>query len=155
MTASARVEFPKGTLTEWYPHARRTDKKLAWEGIKVLPGEELRLLSEEKESRYYAARETDAAPLRVTFKEENAVGQEREKFLFYRGVGTFDMPLSVRALGDGKFTVTWRGEGPRSDLILVRVQADKVRFRQFRLDRQLRIGVQGDVEVPDSDATKE
>jgi hypothetical protein len=26
-----RVDFPKGTLTEWYPHAGRTDTKLTWD----------------------------------------------------------------------------------------------------------------------------
>src|SRR5262249_15113231 len=29
LTASVQVEFPKGTITEWYPHAVRTDKKLS------------------------------------------------------------------------------------------------------------------------------
>src|SRR5271169_1149517 len=48
-------------------------------------------------SRYYAARATDATPI--------AVGGQHEKFLFYRGVGRFPVPLSVRLAGDGKVVV--------------------------------------------------
>src|SRR6266849_7295489 len=57
VTASVQVEFPKGTITEWYPHAGRTAKKLSWEGIHIQPRGEARLLVEKKQSRYYAARE--------------------------------------------------------------------------------------------------
>jgi hypothetical protein len=153
LTASVKVEFPKGTLTEWFPHAGRTDKKLDWEGIKLLPQEKLDLPSEEKKSRYYAARETDAAPLRVAFRTDEGAKSEVEKFLFYRGVGNFDMPLSVRAHGDGKFTVTWNSKASLSDLILVRVQGGKLRFQPFRLERRERGGMQGEVKVPDKDAT--
>src|SRR5262249_33124344 len=123
LTASAQVEFPKGTITEWYPQAGREDKKLTWQGIKLLTGENVRLLSEVKGSRYYAARETDAAPVRATAKHDGITKTEQEKFLFYRGVGTFDMPLSVRALDDKKFAITWKGQGLGGDLLLIRVQS--------------------------------
>lgn len=46
----------------------------------------------EGESHYYAARNTDAAALTVN-------GQS-ERFLFYRGVGSFDVPVSATALSD-------------------------------------------------------
>ena len=152
-TASVRVDFPKGILTEWYPQAQRTDKRLEWQGVKVLPCEDVRLLSERKESRYYAARETDGTALRVAAKRDE--GTEQEKFLFYRGVGTFDMPLSARALGDGEFRVRWTGETPEGDAILVRVQNGKVRFQPFHLDHPVTGGVRGDVRVPDRDSTVE
>jgi hypothetical protein len=155
LTASVRVEFPKGIITEWYPHAGRTDTRLTWEGIKVVPEESVKLPSEKKASRYYAARETDAAPLGVTFREEDRVATEHEKFLFYRGVGTFDMPLSVRAAQDGTFTVTWRGKAPSIDLILVRIHNGKVRFQPFRLGERVKGGLLAEVKVPDEDSTKE
>src|SRR5579859_5556775 len=65
VTASVTVDFPKGIVTEWYPRAARTDHRLRWPEVKVEPKEEPKLLEEKKPSRYYAARETDAAPLRV------------------------------------------------------------------------------------------
>jgi hypothetical protein len=153
LSASLRVDFPKGMLTEWYPRAERTDNQLSWKEVKVLPGQDLRLPAEARDSRYFAARETDAAPLRVSGQETGRPIVEHEKFLFYRGVGTFDMPLSARALGAGRFTVRWNGEGPVGDLILVRVQAGKLRFQPFRLDRRVKEGMEADVRVPARDAT--
>src|SRR5262249_23299695 len=47
-------------------------------------------------SHYYPARETDAAPL--SLGDEQKV--EQEKFLFYRGIGFFDLPLSVKLKND-------------------------------------------------------
>jgi hypothetical protein len=155
LTASVRVDFPKGTLTEWYPHAGRTDKRLTWDGIKVVPGDTTKLPEEKKASRYYAARETDAAPLQVKFyhQGEGRMATEQEKFLFYRGVGDFEMPLSVRAAADGKFAVGWKGKAPESDLILVRVQAGKVRFQPFRLEQRSQGSAQADVQLPAADST--
>lgn len=90
---SVEVGFPRGFITEWYPSApspRRTGR-LAWTDVAVLPGSEAVLPREEAASHYYAARETDAALLRV--------GRQHERFLFYRGVGTFPLPLAARLEG--------------------------------------------------------
>jgi hypothetical protein len=154
LTASLRVDFPRGILTEWYPQAGRTDTRLTWQGVQVLPGQDLQLPAEAKKSRYYAARETDAASLRVALPRDSRATGEQEKFLFYRGVGTFDMPLSARAQGGGKITVRWEGEeAPGNDLFLVQVQAGKLRFQPFRLDRRVKGGLEGDVQVPASEST--
>lgn len=105
-SVSVRVDFFKGKITEWYPQARgvyvpgpndeRNPSTLDWGRITVLPGAEENFPVETKPSHYYPARETDAAPLRVC----GVKGEQREKFLFYRGVGTFDQPLTVK-LDDG------------------------------------------------------
>ncbi|MFL5245882.1 MAG: hypothetical protein ACJ8FY_27740 [Gemmataceae bacterium] len=150
LTASVQVDFPKGTLTEWYPHAAKAgkkDNKLAWEGIEVLPEKSLRFLSEKRESRYYAARETDAAPLRVTFHGEEGTATEQEKFLFYRGVGNFEMPFTVRALGEDKFRVAWNGADKLGDLYLVQMKAGKLRFQSFSLDQKPKGSLQSDVQL--------
>jgi hypothetical protein len=93
LRVSAEVRFPAGTLTEWYPAARPSERgsRLAWTDVAVLPGADAVLPREERPSHYYAARETDAALLRV--------GKQHERFLFYRGVGTFELPLSARLDG--------------------------------------------------------
>ena len=165
LTASVHVAFPKGTLTEWYPQANRTaddrplawdgtDSKLAWDGIEVRPGESLKLPQETKESRYYAARETDAAPLRVSFYDKDSGGMkaEQEKFLFYRGVGDFDMPLKVRAWGDRRFTVDWKGRKP-GVMLLVQVYPDGVRFEPFLPDHATDGVLRAEVRLPDQAAT--
>src|SRR5438132_6673133 len=92
---SVKVDFPKGKITEWYPQARAVNTSIDWGRLKVMPGADLNFpIAYSDHSRYYAARETDAAPVQVCGTDGKSVQQE--KFLFYRGVGTFDLPLSVK-----------------------------------------------------------
>jgi hypothetical protein len=147
LKASVRVEFPRGTLTEWYPQAARTAQTLVWKEVEVAPGTKEKLPREEKPSRYYEARETDAAPLRA--------GTEAEKFLFYRGVGDEGMPLTVQALGGGRFTVAWSGPDLTGDLILVQVQAGKLKFQPFRFETREAGTQRGEVRIPDAEGTEE
>lgn len=125
-TASVHVDFPKGRMTEWYPAASRlTSEGIEWENIKIDPKGRATLPREKFKSRYYAARETDAALLQVTDKDKS----EDEKFLFYRGVADREMPFVVRALRGGKFKVKNTGTEAISAFILVHVKGDKVRFK--------------------------
>ena len=66
--------------------------ELDWSGV-TLAAATTAFPTEQGKSHYYAARATDALPLRV--------GSQSEKFLFYRGVANFDVPLSARAADDG------------------------------------------------------
>jgi len=95
---NVKVDFPKGTITEWYPQARSVNTGIDWGRLKVMPGAAINLPAEYSPSHYYPARETDAAPLRVC--STNRKPAEQEKFLFYRGVGTFELPLAVKLAGD-------------------------------------------------------
>src|SRR5258708_1294744 len=63
-----------------------------------MPGANINLPVEYSPSHYFAARETDSAPIQVCSTDGKPAQQE--KFLFYRGVGTFDLPLSVKLDGD-------------------------------------------------------
>jgi hypothetical protein len=150
LTASVEVRFPKGIITEWYPQADRSDHRIAWKA-EVLAQENPRLPEQAGPTRYYAARETDAIPLRVGLPKEAGAGTEQEKFLFYRGVGTFDMPLSVRALGSDKFAVRWQADSSLGDLILVQVRNGKVRFEPFRLENRTAGAAIGEVQFPAED----
>lgn len=98
MEVSVKVDFPKGKITEWYPQARSVDTSIDWGKLKVMPGAAVNLPVESAESHYYPAREVDAAPVQVCGTTGKPAQQE--KFLFYRGVGTFDLPLNVRLDGD-------------------------------------------------------
>ena len=85
-----------------------------------------------RENHYYAARETDAAPLQIEIANPSeddcpsyrdlrgAVVVQREKFLFYRGVGTFPPPVTVRALGGDKVRVMNKSGGRAAGLVLKR-----------------------------------
>jgi hypothetical protein len=90
---SVRVDFPRGKITEWYPSARTIGSSIDWGRVSVMPHVVTNLLTEPGPSRYYAARETDAALVRVCNTDGRAT--EFEKFLFYRGVGAFELPISV------------------------------------------------------------
>jgi hypothetical protein len=109
-SAKVRVGFPNGFITEWYPKANRVASyfgsgiaprgpdvrqpraneadSLEWPEVHLLPSLPSKAFPFEfASSHYYAARSTDAVPL--------LVGREKEKFLFYRGVGRFQPPISV------------------------------------------------------------
>lgn len=90
--ASVRVYFPQGKVTEWFPTANVGNTFIEWNNIHINPKSEICYQQEAKDSHYYPARETDAAPLAI----QNGQKTEYEKFLFYRGVGNFDLPLSVQ-----------------------------------------------------------
>jgi len=98
MDVSVRVDFPKGKITDWYPSARSVGSSIDWGRFAVLPNVATNLLVESGPNHYYAARETDAALVRVC--NTNGHPTEFEKFLFYRGVGGFDLPMSVKLDGN-------------------------------------------------------
>jgi len=93
-SVSVQVSFPQGHITEWYPRARLSGRGIDWGSIQVLPGSTPELPLEPEANHYYAARQTEAAPIHVS------ESGEYEKFLFYRGLGTFDLPIAVRPAGD-------------------------------------------------------
>jgi hypothetical protein len=149
LDARVRVAFPQGLITEWYPQAeyevyqtqranglvRRLQANLNgidtslksltgtidWNNIKVQPGTAPVLPVENGPSRYYAARGTDAAPI--------AVGEQHEKFLFYRGVGRFPVPLRVRLAGNGQIVVENRGQDSVPRAILFENRAGRLGYR--------------------------
>jgi hypothetical protein len=94
---------------------------IEWRNIKVQPGTVPSLPMESVPSRYYAARATDAAPL--------AVGTQHEKFLFYRGVGTFPVSLSARVSGDGKIVTENRGQETVPSVILFENRDGRIGYR--------------------------
>ena len=113
MDVSVKVGFPKGQVTEWYPRARLVNAGIDWGRIKVLRDLPASFPIEKGPSRYYAARETDASPVRVC----SDAGNQIEKFLFYRGVGSFNPPLAVTLEG-GKVRVKNLGADPIGEVIL-------------------------------------
>jgi hypothetical protein len=125
-TASVQVEFPRGLMTDWYPlPSRPPGQGLRWDDIKILANAKPELpMSNGRGDRYYAARETDSNALQVTAQGKT----QNEKFLFYRGVGDFQMPMTIRALGKGEFSVKNTGKDAVPGFFLIRVEGNKVFF---------------------------
>lgn len=128
MNVSVKVDFPKGKITEWYPQARSVNAGLDWGRLKVMPGAALNFPAGYSASHYYAARETDAAPVQVCGTDGKQTQQE--KFLFYRGVGTFDLPLSVRL--DGQNVLLQNvGKDEIAHLIVFENRGGKIGYRML------------------------
>lgn len=100
MEVSLSVGFTGGTITEWYPFLREyRGNFIDWGKFKLVPGTDVKLPKEAAPSHYYPAREVDAVPVRIcSVSDPKRV--EHEKFLFYRGVGTFDIPVTAKVNGD-------------------------------------------------------
>ena len=96
LTCTVKVSFPQGQITEYYPMPDFPvfgSGSIEWKRVELLPGRAVNLPLERSGNHYYHARATDAVPLKVW---KGNVIDEYEKFLFYRGVGSFAMPLSVQ-----------------------------------------------------------
>src|SRR5262252_1939791 len=126
MNVSAKVDFPKGKITEWYPQARAIATGINWGTMKIEPGAAFNLPADYSDNHYYAARETDAAPLQICATNGRAV--EQEKFLFYRGVGTFDLPLQV-TMENSHLTLRNSGKAPIAQLIIFENRDGRVGFQ--------------------------
>ncbi|HYM00989.1 MAG TPA: hypothetical protein VEZ90_18670 [Blastocatellia bacterium] len=124
--ASVHVSFPGGIVTEWYPQGVNSGQGIGWNNVQVAPDSAQRYSTDSTrpDSRYYRARTTDASPLVADGRD----GHELEKFLFYRGVGSFDLPLSVRPEGQ-KVLVKSNGPADPSRVILFENTAGKVRYQ--------------------------
>ena len=126
MEVDVKVAFPQGKITEWYPQARFVAALVDWGRIKIMPGAAANLPVEDAESHYYPARETDAALVQVCGTDGKPTQQE--KFLFYRGVGNFDLPLSVKLEGD-KLLLKNRGKDEIAHLVVFENRGGKIGYR--------------------------
>ncbi len=148
-TVSVQVDFPKGLMTDWYPEASRPpEQRIRWDDLRVLAHDRPALAEERPTGRYFAARDTDAATVRTSGPEK----RQAEKFLFYRGVGDFQTPFTVRAQGQGNFSVQNTGKHDVPGFVLVGVKDRKVSFKVFG---HLSPGAEEKVELPAESSTVE
>jgi hypothetical protein len=130
--ARVRVCFKQGLLTQWYPvtdllgpaEAGRNDGPLdlakveksflEWD-VEILPkGAGLsEIPAVEKGDPWGFARLPDSNVLRTTERRTPRMGPvEAEKFLFYRGIGRFSLPLRAVTSKGGEVTVHNDGDEP-------------------------------------------
>ncbi|TWT58296.1 hypothetical protein KOR42_16700 [Thalassoglobus neptunius] len=125
--------------------------KLDWGKIHLIPAQSLRpavkdeelsrrighgvekmlMEPEQKYPHYFAARNTDSAIVQFRTGEAPNSIDYFEKFLFYRGVGNFQLPVTAEALADGTFTLKNSGDEDLRSVFLVEVKNQSVRFRKF------------------------
>lgn len=184
-TVSAKVRFPKGLLTEFYPPVREMapaydnfaatqgegepvgNGLLDWGPIQLIPVSSLRpavkdaatadwlqgvigakIFPEANGNHYAHARETDSAfvysrwpgadiPEWIETPQQSPSGavslqpgHHIEKFLFYRGVGQFDVPVQVTTDETNRVIVTNKGSQPVSGMILLTVKDETLTMAQ-------------------------
>ncbi len=141
MSVDVNVAFPKGFLTEWYPQATQIgpwaamntntppsgilpETRAIWRGLEIIPQSKnqpslaANLPQEKSGSHYFAARETGASYVRANFTNAPS---ELEKFIFYRGAGSFKTPLRVTVNPNTVVTVENTGAQPLAHLFLLNI----------------------------------
>jgi hypothetical protein len=156
VSANVHVRFPRGLLTEWYPQAATAQptpstsalragtyvSQLSWAQVRVLPGADEAYPRESGESHYYAARATDAAPL--------GLEGQREKFLFYRGIASFDVPVATVPTERG-VRVRNLGADPLGGVVLFENRGGAIGYRV--LDGTIPARGEATLETPRLDGT--
>jgi hypothetical protein len=141
---SVHVGFPQGWITEWYPQATRVKPEASgrqwiaklgqgeidWESIQLSPNEDLGFPSSEGPSRYYAARNTDSVSLRIN--------EQNEKFIFYRGIANFPVPLEPKFASEDELEI--RNTGPDTIPLAIAFE-NRDGNVGYRLVRDLKSGV--------------
>ena len=140
------VRFKGGLVTEYFPRAStspvvfqpgggiqpQVEHEISWNDVRVQPGATPAFPAEASKNHYYAARNTDAAPL--------AVGPDRERFLFYRGAGTFELPLTAVVRPGNTVAVGNAGPDPISAIVLFENRGGRIGWRVHRdLKDQVRL----------------
>jgi len=151
-----RVDFPQGQLTEWYPAVKRFESGLPnaqggaagkafldWDKVRLLPADDFAkvrvrgannqpvpatLPNSPEKYHYGRARETDSAIVETVDANR---GSHFEKFLFYRGLGNFELPIKLVARGGDRFEITNTDADASGALLLVRIEKESVRFTRL------------------------
>jgi hypothetical protein len=139
-TVSVTVAFANGVITEWYPHASRVEPagnlyaevlhkagasgSISWDRINLSRNDRPDFPVGDRNNHYFAARMTSSTPLRVT----TASGEQQEKFLFYRGVSTFSVPLSATLSTEGKVRIKNLGDHEIPTTVLFERRGEKVSY---------------------------
>lgn len=141
MKVDVDVAFPKGFLTEWFPQATAVgpavplntnapatgilhDSRAIWRNLEIIPPSKDQpsladnLPQEKSGSHYFAARETSASYVRANFTNGTS---ELEKFIFYRGAGSFKTPLRVTVDSNQVVTVENTVAQPLAHLFLLNI----------------------------------
>lgn len=167
LDVEVKVAFPQGLLTEFYPPVQTmlpafqrgkrpaiADSLLDWGRVRLLPPavfERLPLALPEVvgDNHYAFARETDSAIVEVV---DQYLQKHYEKFLFYRGLGDFSLPLAFSASASGRYLVENDGPEAVEHLFLMHIDGSMVRFQHAP---EVAAGGSLGMELPERESTIE
>jgi hypothetical protein len=142
MSVDVNVAFPQGYITEWYPQATQIgptyardpnrptnsilhDSRAIWNHLQITaPSEnDEKILPQDKSgSHYFAAREPHSDFIRTDSALSTSNTSELEKFIFYRGAGSFATPLHVTVDSNNRVTVENTGSNTLAHLFLINIR---------------------------------
>lgn len=141
MSVRVRVDFPQGVMTQWYPQAYQFGPEIAaegatpkadggfldWGSITLVPdrGQTAAVPEAPAGDPWIFARETDAALVKASWGHKGT--DEWEKYLFYRGLGTFRLPIDV-VEDSGSLVINNRGEHALDHVVVLSVEDGKASF---------------------------
>jgi hypothetical protein len=82
----------------------------------------------EAAAHYQYARETDAATVQFSDRPGE---YHNERFLFYRGLGDFTLPITLKAQDDDRFELNNTAEQPIPFAVLLRIAEGRARFAMY------------------------
>ncbi len=106
-------------------NGKQPDGSISWDAVTVAPGLRADFSADGRDNHYYAARQTASTPVFV----RTARGEQREKFLFYRGVANFAVPVAAQLTATGQVLIENRGDEEIPGVILFERRGEKVGFR--------------------------
>jgi len=147
-----RVDFVRGLISEWYPvsdllgppEGSRTDGPLdiskversflQWD-VDVLPRDApapAEVPETSVDDPWTYAREVDASWLRTRPRvgPDRAGPVEAERYLFYRGLGNFAMPLVATMDRDGEVVLRNSGPRPIETAVVFEIEGDRGRIQE-------------------------
>ena len=124
MEVTASVDFPGGIVSQWYPEAERYAPAVGQ--MAAIAGGHMAWRAQVRPSGAAAAMQAVPAdsvwaPSRKVASALIAVDDAVEKFIFYRGLGKFEVPFRVEARADGLIDVVNDSDEPIEDVFLLRV----------------------------------
>ncbi|HTZ49186.1 MAG TPA: hypothetical protein VMH20_16460 [Verrucomicrobiae bacterium] len=138
---SVYVSFRKGLITEWYPHANsvnpglsdkdrtletmKSSGAISWNSVFVDPHAAADFPSDGSQNHYYAARQTSSAPIALS----TSAGTQRERFLFYRGVADFRVPLTATISADNAVSLQAASSDVITNVILFERRGTQMGYR--------------------------
>jgi hypothetical protein len=120
----ASVDFPGGIISQWFPAASTfapavgamtaiAGGHMEWEA-ELIPGDDLSAMPA-------VAADSVWAPSRKTAGVPVLIDKTVEKFIFYRGLGRFDVPFRVESRPDGLLDLYNDSDEDIADVFLLRV----------------------------------
>jgi hypothetical protein len=116
------VDFPQGIVSQWFPNSAAIQPPIGF--LTGIAGGAMDWQAQLQPGLggFPAVAPSDIwAPSRNVASVPLAIGDEREQFIFYRGLGAFAVPFSATAHADGTLTIRNDSSDAIQDVFLLRL----------------------------------